>query len=102
MSATVLQGIAASDGIAIGPAFCYAVPNLAIPARTPDQPDVEQARFISACEQARVELKNLRENVARRTHGDEFAAIFDAHQMMLDDPLLADKVSQKIESGLIV
>mgnify|MGYP001113234486 CR=1 FL=1 len=28
-----MQGIAASDGIAIGPAFRYAVPDLTIPIR---------------------------------------------------------------------
>jgi phosphotransferase system enzyme I (PtsI) len=97
-----LQGIAASDGIAIGPAFCYAVPDLTIPIRPIEQPNVELARFQSAQEQARMELQSLRENVALRTKGDEFAAIFDAHEMMLDDPMLADKVTQKIQDGIIV
>jgi phosphotransferase system enzyme I (PtsI) len=102
MTARELKGIAASDGIAIGPAFCYAVPLLTIPTRTPEQPNVELARFQSAQEQARMELKGLRENVAARTRGDEFAAIFDAHEMMLDDPMLADKVGSKIQQGIIV
>ncbi len=97
-----LQGIAASDGIAIGPAFCYAVPDLTIPSRPIEHPNVELARFQSAQEQARMELQTLRENVALRTKGDEFAAIFDAHEMMLDDPMLADKVTQKIQDGIIV
>lgn len=102
MNASVLQGIAVSDGIAIGPAFYYAFPNLTIPKRLPGQPEDELANFISACAQARVELKSLRESVALRTSGDEFAAIFDAHKLMLDDPMLADRVSQKINDGLIV
>lgn len=102
MSAIVLQGIAASDGIAIGPAFYYAVPNLTILPRSAGETRVELAQFVSACELARAELKILRKSVALRTGGDELAAIFDAHQMMLDDPMLADKVSQKIEGGLTV
>lgn len=102
MNASVLQGIAVSEGIAIGPAFYYAFPNLTIPKRLPGQPEDELANFISACAQARVELKSLRESVALRTSGDEFAAIFDAHKLMLDDPMLADRVSQKINDGLIV
>ncbi len=97
-----LQGIAASDGIAIGPAFLYAVQELTIPARPPGQPNVEIARFISASERARLELKSLRESVLLRIKGEELAAIFDAHQMMLEDPLLTEKVNTKIASGLTV
>jgi len=97
-----LQGIAASDGIAIGPAFLYAVQDLTIPTRLPGQPNVEIARFLSASEQARLELKSLRESVLLRNKGEELAAIFDAHQMMLEDPLLTEKVNTKIASGLIV
>ena len=62
-----MQGIAASDGIAIGPAFRYAVPDLTIPIRPIEQPNIELARFQSAQEQARMELHSLRENVASRT-----------------------------------
>jgi hypothetical protein len=43
-----LQGIAASEGIAIGPAFLYAVQDLAVPTRPASQPNVEIARFLSA------------------------------------------------------
>ena len=102
MEARVMQGIAASDGIAIGPAFRYAVPDLTIPIRPIEQPNIELARFQMAQEQARLELHSLRENLAARTQGDELAAIFDAHEMMLDDPALADKVTGKIQEGIIV
>jgi phosphotransferase system enzyme I (PtsI) len=97
-----LQGIAASDGIAIGPAFLYAVQDLTIPTRPPGQLSVEISRFLSAREQARLELKSLRESVLLRTKGEELAAIFDAHQMMLEDPMLTEKVNTKIASGIIV
>jgi len=49
-----------------------------------------------------LELKSLRENVAGRLKGEELAAIFDAHLMMLEDPLLTEKVNTKIASGIIV
>lgn len=97
-----LQGIAASDGIAIGPAFLYAIQELTIPTRLPGQPKLEIARFISASEQASLELNSLRESVLLRSQGEQLAAIFDAHLMMLEDPLLTENINAKIESGLIV
>jgi len=97
-----LQGIPASEGIAIGPAFLYAVQELIVPIRSASQPNVEIARFYSASEQARLELINLRKSVAERPNGEELAAIFDAHQSMLEDPLLIEKVNTKIASGIIV
>lgn len=96
-----LRGIAASDGIAIGPAFCYTPPDLTLPARSPGAADDEWARFEAARDSARAELAALRRRVAERAR-DEEAAIFDAHRMMLDDPALARKVRQAVEGGQTV
>lgn len=98
MKEVKLQGIAASDGVGIGPAFCYFPPDLNIPDRKPDSVEREMARFAVACETARAELQGLRELVAQRA-GDEEAAIFDAHQVMLDDPMLMQKVRECLEQG---
>ena len=97
-----LQGIAASEGIAFGPAFLYIQPDLCPPARTPQKPTVEIGHFHSACEQARGELQALRARVAARPGGGELAAIFDAHELMLDDPLLTERVVEKVQAGMLI
>ena len=96
-----LQGIAASSGIAIGPAYCYLPPDLSLPCREPGPAGEELARFNAAALQARQELDDLRALVTRRA-GEEEAAIFEAHQMMLDDPMLVQKVRKGIENGQMV
>lgn len=101
MSEKILKGIPASDGIAIGPAYCYVQPDLSISARVPESAEREFARFKSAREQAHGELQNLYDTVKERAGGEE-AAIFEAHQMMLADPILEQKVRKQIEAGEIV
>lgn len=97
-----LNGIAASSGIAIAPAFCYVPAKMEIPARKAESPAKEYGRFQSACNKAKVELAALREQIKERTGNDEEAAIFNAHLMMLEDPMLTDRVVEKVENGLIV
>jgi phosphoenolpyruvate-protein phosphotransferase len=101
MNETQLQGIAASSGIAIGPAFCYLPPDLTIPCREPEPFEQEFARFTAAVEQARAELHRLHERVAQRAGAKE-AAIFEAHLVMLDDRTLTRKVRKAIEGGSLV
>ena len=96
-----LQGIAASSGIAIGPAFCYAQPDLTVPKRKREAVKPELDRFDKACEQANNELQSLHDLLASRA-GEQEAAIFEAHQMMLVDPMLTKKVRQAVESGQII
>jgi phosphoenolpyruvate-protein phosphotransferase len=96
-----LRGIAASPGIAIAPAYCYVPAHLDIPARAPAGPAEEYDLFQAACEQARVDLTVLRERVEARTGSQDEAAIFEAHLLMLEDPLLTSMVEEKVESGLI-
>ena len=96
-----LQGIAASNGIAIGPAYCYIPADLSIPARPRASAEQEMARFGPALEQARLELQELHDSLAQRT-GEKEAAIFKAHQMMLEDPMLAQKVREAVEAGQII
>ena len=96
-----MKGIPASDGIAIGPAYLYAQPSLQVPARAAESVEHEFARFLSACEQAHSELQILYESVLVRI-GEKEAAIFEAHQMMLLDPALGQKVRERVEAGDIV
>jgi phosphoenolpyruvate-protein phosphotransferase len=98
MSEETLEGIAAAEGIAIGPIFCYSPPELELPDCEPESPAEETARFEAAASEAQAELKELKTRMEARTNA-ESAAIFDAHAMMLSDPTLHDTVKQHIEAG---
>ena len=96
-----LQGIAASNGIAIGPAYCFAPAKLSIPVRARGSVEQELTRFGPALERAKRELQELHDSLAQRT-GEKEAAIFEAHQMMLEDPALAEKVGEAVDAGQII
>jgi phosphotransferase system enzyme I (PtsI) len=97
-----LNGVAASSGIVIAPAFCYVRAKMEIPARKAEAAAVEYGRFQAACEKAKGELVILREQIRERTGDDEEAAIFTAHLLILEDPMLTDMVAEKVANGLIV
>ena len=101
MSETTLKGIPASEGIAIGPAFCHRPLQLEIPSRSPGSIQDELRRFQSACEQAGQELESLKTSVLARSDA-ETAAIFDAHKLMVTDPMLFDAVQSRLEAGQII
>lgn len=101
MSEHMLSGIAAAEGIAIGPAFLYIAPVLTIPERRPAAAQAEMARFDQAKAQAGEELGAIHARMLGRAD-QETAAIFEAHQMMLEDPMLYDAVEAKISAGEII
>jgi len=96
-----LQGIAASRGISIGPAYCFSVPDLTIPHRQLESTSQEMSRFTNAIDSARAELQELHADLLKRA-GEKEAAIFEAHQMILDDPTLRKKMEQQVEQGQII
>ncbi len=93
-----LQGIAASPGIAIGPAFVYRPAELAIPDRRADDPAHEWQRYQHAAEAAGRALASLRAKAAAEV-GEEEAAIFDAHQMIIRDPDLEEELRAELADG---
>jgi phosphoenolpyruvate-protein phosphotransferase len=101
MSEITLKGIPASDGIVIGPAFCHRPLQLEVPSRSPGSVQDELRRFQACCEQAGKELDEIKANVLARS-GPETAAIFDAHKMMVMDPMLYDAVKSRLEAGQII
>lgn len=95
-----LRGIAASPGTAFAPAFLlYDDYNSSIPSYSisSEDADSEFERFTEAVEQAKEEVSSLRAKALKEA-GEEQAAIFDAHFMMLDDPEVASKVKESIAS----
>jgi len=101
MNERILKGIAAAEGIAIGPAFCYRPPQLTIPQRSSSSPAEELARFEAARAQALEEIGALKANLLTRADA-ESAAIFDAHAMMLEDPMFSEGVESRVNAGKIV
>jgi phosphoenolpyruvate-protein phosphotransferase len=95
-----LRGIAASRGVAIGPAFHFRRADLRFERHTVEDPAAEWARFEAALETAREQLADVYAK-AEAESGAEQAAIFQAHALMLEDPELLDLVRTAIgEQGV--
>ncbi|HEY8488640.1 MAG TPA: phosphoenolpyruvate--protein phosphotransferase, partial [Thermaerobacter sp.] len=92
----ILEGIAAAPGLALGPAWVYRPPDLTVPAPAgPVDPEEELRRWEAARQQVRTRLAELAER-AHRQAGEDEAAIFAAHQLLVDDPELDGQVRQAI------
>src|SRR5919202_6638075 len=92
-----MKGVAASEGIAVGCALLYAIEE-AVDGAPASDPDTEIARFHSALEQAAESLRQVRAHAAQQI-GEAEAQVFDAHLLMLQDPMLTGSVEQTIRSG---
>ncbi|MCY0863826.1 MAG: phosphoenolpyruvate--protein phosphotransferase [Sulfobacillus sp.] len=90
------SGIPASPGFAIGPARIWVKKPPTGPGRQGSRPAEEKARFEAALQESRDDLTRLYTK-ALETAGADTAAIFEAHQAMLDDPGFQALVSTRIE-----
>jgi phosphoenolpyruvate-protein phosphotransferase/dihydroxyacetone kinase phosphotransfer subunit len=95
---TLLRGIAASIGIALGPVHRVAERLDAPPERPSQGADIERQRLESARETARAAIERDRDQVARRSSASD-AAIFSAHLALLDDKAMVDAAQARIEAG---
>ena len=92
-----LQGIGAAQGVAIGRAVVIA--NRALDVfRIPiaaDETEAEVGRLKSACSATQQQIQRTR---AKASHlfGQELAAIFDAHSLLLSDRMFLDQVERRI------
>ena len=93
---TTLRGIAASRGIAVGPAFHFQRADLRFERHTVEDPTAEWARFEAALDVAGEQLADIHAK-AESESGTDQAAIFQAHALMLEDPELLDAVRVAIE-----
>jgi phosphotransferase system enzyme I (PtsI) len=91
-----LQGIAASDGIAIAKAYMLVQPDLSFTKTTVEDTAAEAARFDAAIEASNSDLQLIRAKAAESL-GEEEAQVFDAHMMILADPEFTGAVKSKIE-----
>ena len=94
----VLSGVAASSGVAIGPAHhlhrAFAPP----PDRAAEDPEREQERLGEAIATARAAIERDHDTVAARA-GEADAAIFNAHLVLLEDEALLEPTYRAIERG---
>ncbi|MCM3767411.1 phosphoenolpyruvate--protein phosphotransferase [Neobacillus niacini] len=92
-----LQGIAASNGIAIAKAYRLVEPDLSFEQIKVGDSAAEVDRFRSAMEKAKSELEVIRDRAAVELGADK-AAIFEAHLLVLSDPELNNPIEDKIKS----
>lgn len=92
----VIRGIPASPGLAVG-RVCFWNDPEAIPRYRiqPEQAREELRRLDEALAASRRQLGQLRERVEREVGQDE-AAIFASHRMLLDDPAFYARVEKKL------
>ena len=91
---SALRGTGVAPGIAVGRALLMerdAAPvfRLAVPA---DRVEAEVRRLEAAIEASREQLSAIKERLSREV-GAPHAYIFDAHLLMLDDPLLRERAA---------
>lgn len=94
---TTVPGIPASPGLAIGPVRFFKRSKYVVEATARDV-DAEKGRLKEAIAAARVQLRDLFEEVKARS-GMSQASIFLAHAEFLDDPELVAAVDALIETG---
>jgi phosphoenolpyruvate-protein phosphotransferase len=89
------HGVAASTGVAIGPAWIFRPVEISVENHCVSSSDFEWCRVENAIEMARKQLQTLAEK-ATESVGAANAEIFQAHEMFLDDPELINMLREMI------
>lgn len=95
---TVLQGQGVSGGIAHGQICFYRRIGIKPFSRTAENPQTERARLKTAIEKSVCQLEQMAEK-ARKTVGDEIAALFETHAMLVRDTDYAAEMFRILEDG---
>lgn len=93
-----IQGIAVSEGIAFANAFCLVEPDLSFEKYTITDIQPELERFKSALVHTKMELQEIL-TLAQNKFGEDKAAIFAAHLLLLEDPEMLAAIEEKINTG---
>jgi phosphocarrier protein FPr len=93
-----LAGLAASPGVAIGPARRFHAPELDVPDAAARGAAVERSALDEALDAAARAIEQQRTAVAQRAGGYQ-AAIFDAHLLFLGDDALLGPTRAAIDAG---
>ncbi len=90
-----LSGIPASSGVAIAPVVHYQTSPIAITEYHVDDAELEWQRLQAAIHIAKQEIQAVFSQASFQI-GDAEAAIFDAHLLFLEDPVLLEAAHQRI------
>ncbi|HEY9699000.1 MAG TPA: phosphoenolpyruvate--protein phosphotransferase [Trichocoleus sp.] len=93
----LILGVAASPGVAVGKTYRIQHQEINV-AETAGNPSEERHKFDQATAQAKLEIDALRSKVDRQADAGK-AAIFAAHQELLEDPELIDLTHELIDQG---
>lgn len=93
----MLAGVSASPGVAIGPVHIFQASTLNV-EQTGGSVDYEKGELAGALDVARQQLNDIYATVSQRS-GKGDAAIFQAHQALIEDEELLSEVTLRIESG---
>ncbi len=96
----VLEGVAASSGIALGRVFLHIQSDVSIPSYHVDAPmrQAEVARLEQSLLTTRQQIQKIQSEVERNLGADE-ARIFDAHLLVLEDQALIGETIREMESS---
>ena len=95
-----LKGIAASDGIAIAPAYLLVEPDLSFSKSSISDVDSEVLRYKDAIKESTTEVEKIRDT-AKKSLGEEEAQVFEAHLMILNDPEFTGAIENEIKDSKI-
>jgi multiphosphoryl transfer protein len=93
----VILGVAASPGVAVGHTYRIRHQEISV-SETAENPNQERRRLEQAIDQAKLEIEALRAKVHGQADAGK-AAIFAAHQELLEDPELIDTATNLIDQG---
>jgi phosphoenolpyruvate-protein phosphotransferase len=93
----ILRGVGASPGVALGQVFQLRHQDAVIEERSTD-PNHERRALDAAIASAHLQIETLRARVAADADTDR-AAIFGAHQELLEDPEVLDEAAKHIRNG---
>lgn len=95
-----LQGKSVFAGIAIGPLALFHRNTISTAPQAIDDAEAEVQRFQKARAEAVLQLQKLYEKAVEKI-GEEQAAVFEVHQMMLDDDDYIESVEGKIRETML-
>lgn len=95
----VIKGVAASPGVAIGPAVILPGDSFAVSRQYIEAAEVkaELQKIRSAVDKTVAELDACEQKV-QTTLGAEYANLMSTHKLILQDPMLAGSISKKIKN----
>jgi phosphocarrier protein FPr len=92
-----LRGVSASPGIAVGRVFQLRLADVVVQERASD-PNHERRTLDAAIASAHVQLEALQKRLSAEADAER-AAIFGAHQELLEDPEVLDAAAERIRGG---